>query len=333
MSLDLMQSACFVFVGLFFAAYTVLDGFDLGIGILFPFLGRTPMGKRTLLKALAPVWDGNEVWLLGGVTVLLAAFPAVYATVFSGFYLAVIVTVLALMMRAVTFEFWSTDEGRRRLWDIMFTAGSLVPPLLLGVALGNVIQGVPLAADGEYAGDFLTLFRPFPLMVGVFGVLVVAMQGAAYAAMKTSHELQLRARRIQRLLRFAFPVALAVLIILTYTYVPSGFSQPVAWVGIALALAAWASTFIPRVASDDRRTFLMSSLMVGALWLVAGSMQFPNLVFASNDAANSLTVYNASSPEGTLWLVIGVTAVGLPIVILYTFFVYRVFKGKIASIT
>jgi len=334
MSLDLLQSACFVFVGLFFAAYTVLDGFDLGIGILFPFLGRTPMGKRTLLKALAPVWDGNEVWLLAGVTVLLGAFPAVYATVFSGFYLAVILTIVALMMRAVSFEFWSTEEGPRRLWDMLFTAGSLIPPLLLGIALGNVIEGVPLYLK-EYNGTLLTLFRPYPVMVGILGVLVVSIQGASYAAMKTTGELQERARRLRGKLLLVFPIALTVLAVLTYAAVPVHLGGIVAWAGIALAVAAWVSMMVPRVASSDRLVFLASSATIGSLWLVAGGLLFPDLVRATTPEIPEhipLTVYNSSSPEGTLLFVVAVAAIGLPIVVIYTFFVYRVFKGKVTPI-
>ena len=322
----------FCLVSFMIAAYVVLDGYDIGAGIIYPLVTRSDGDRRLILRTIGPVWDGNEVWILGGVTVLLAAFPAVYATVFSGFYLAIILTVVALMMRAVSFEFWTTEEGPRRLWDLLFTAGSFLPPFLLGIALGNVIQGIPLAANQEYAGDLLTLFRPFPLMVGIFGVLVVTIQGASYAAMKTTHELQERARKTRRMLLFAFPVALAVLLALTYVYVPSGFGQPVMWVGIALAVAAWASTLVPPISSSDRLTFLLSSGIIGSLWLAAGSMQFPNIVYASNDATNSLTVYNSSSPEGTLLLIVAVTAIGLPIVFIYTFFVYRIFKGKVASI-
>lgn len=332
MSLDVLQATLFAFVGVFFAVYTVLDGFDLGIGILFPFIGRTQQGKQALMRSLAPVWDGNEVWLIAGVTVLTGAFPAVYATVFSGFYLVIIFTVLALILRATTFEFWSPFGTYRPFWDIVFWVGSLLPPLLLGIGLGNVIQGVPLDSGGEYTGDFLTLLRTFPLAVGVFGVLVVAMQGASYAAMKSTGDVQVRARKVLRILRFAFPVALGVLAVLTYVCLPGGFGRPAALVGIALAVAFWAATFVPRLASDDRSVFLASSAMTGALWVVAGALLFPNLVAASNDAANSLTIYSASSPETTLWIMLVVTVVGLPFVLVYTVYVYRVFKGKVASV-
>jgi len=331
MTLDILQATFFGFVGLFFAVYTVLDGFDFGVGILFPFVGRSQQGKQALMRSLAPLWDGNEVWLIGGVTALTAAFPAVYATVFSGFYLVIIFTVLALILRAVTFEFWSPFGTYRPFWDLTFVVGSLLPPLLLGIGLGNAIQGVPLDAGGEYAGDFLTLFRPFPVMVGIFGVLIVAMQGASYAVMKTTGNVQERARKALRLLRFAFPALLAILAVLTYVYVPGAFARPVAWVGIALAVAFWAAMLVPRLASDDRITFFASSAMTGSLWTVAGAVLFPNLVTASNDAVNSLTIYNASGPEVTMWTMLVVTVVGLPFIIAYTVYVYRVFKGKVTT--
>jgi cytochrome d ubiquinol oxidase subunit II len=167
-------------------------------------------------------------------------------------------------------------------------------------------------------------------MVGIFGVFVVAMQGASYAAMKTTGNVQERARKALRLLRFVFPALLAVLAALTYVYVPGAYGRPIAWVGIALAVAFWAAMFIPRLASDDRTAFLASSAMTGSLWAVAGAVLFPNLVAASNDAASSLTIYNASSPEVTMWAMLVVTVVGLPFVLVYTVYVYRVFKGKVA---
>ena len=315
-------------MGFFFTAYTILDGFDLGIGILFRFIGRKPEERQTLLRVLAPVWDGNELWLITGAMAVFGAFPAVYATVFSGFYLAIFLTVFSLIFRAITFEFWSVGGRFRPFWDAAFTIGSLLPPLLLGIALGNVIQGVPLTVYGEYQGDFLTLFRPFPIAVGLFGVLIVAMQGSAYAAMKTTGELQARARKFQGLLRSVFPVALILLAATTYIYMPEVIERPLALAGIAAAIGAWVVMFIPSLISNDRDMFVASSTMISALWVVGGAVHFPHMVAASNDPINSPTVASTASPGQTLWLMLAVALIGIPLAILYVVYVYRVFRGR-----
>jgi cytochrome d ubiquinol oxidase subunit II len=319
----------FLLVGFLFAAYTVLDGFDLGIGVLFPVLGRTPAERRTLLRMLAPVWDGNEVWLLAGAMALFGAFPDVYATVFSGFYLALILVLVGLILRAVSFEFWSLESRHRKAWDIAFILGSLLPALLLPVALGNVIVGVPIAANREFAGDFFTLLRPFPLALGLFGLLVILLQGTGYAAMKTVGAMQGRAYRLRRLLSLAFLPFLIAVAVLTVVEVPSIAEKPLAWVAVAIVLAFWGASFLAARRGDDRGGFFLSSLMVLGLWGVVGAYQFPNLVTASNDPALSLTAYNAASGESTLATMLAVALIGLPVVLLYTVYAYRVFKGRL----
>ncbi|HEY7587840.1 MAG TPA: cytochrome d ubiquinol oxidase subunit II [Thermoplasmata archaeon] len=319
----------FLLVGFLFAAYTVLDGFDLGIGVLFPVLGRTPVERRTLLRMLAPVWDGNEVWLLAGAMALFGAFPDVYATVFSGFYLALILVLVGLILRAVSFEFWSLESRRRKFWDVAFVLGSLLPALLLPVALGNVIVGVPLDADHEFAGDFFTLLRPFPLALGLFGLLVILLQGAGYAAMKTVGAMQKRAHRLRRILSLAFLPLLIAVAILTAIEVPAIAEKPIAWTAIAIVLALWGASFLTARRKDDNAAFFLSSLLVLGLWGVVGAYQFPSLVTASNDPSLSLTAYNASSGESTLGTMLAVALIGLPAVVLYTVYAYRVFKGRL----
>ena len=190
-----LQVVWFFLIGVLLAGYSILDGFDLGIGALFPFLAKDREERDALAGAVGPVWDGNEVWLLTGGGALFAAFPPAYATVFSGFYLALMLVLFSLIFRAVSLEFRAHASGPGRFWDQAFFIGSALPSVLYGVALGNVIQGVPLDGAGDFSGDLFTLLRPFPLVLGVFGLVAILLHGSAYAALKTEGELQARARR------------------------------------------------------------------------------------------------------------------------------------------
>ena len=198
-----LQTTWFLLVGVLLAGYTILDGFDLGVGTLHLFLAKDDRERRTSLNSIGPVWDGNEVWLLTGGGALFAAFPPVYATVFSGFYLALMLLLVALIVRAVSLEFRSKEASPRwrQGWDVAFAVSSALPALLFGVALGNVLRGVPLDADGEYAGTFFTLLNPFALVVGLGGLAMFVMQGACWLNLKTEGAMKARAggRRLPRL--------------------------------------------------------------------------------------------------------------------------------------
>ncbi len=187
----------FLLVGVLLLGYAVLDGFDLGAGVLNPFVAKTDDERRTVLRSIGPVWDGNEVWLLTAGGALFAAFPLVYATVFSGFYLALMLLLAALIFRAVALEFRDQLEGAgwRRAWDVAFFLGSAVPALLLGVAIGNIIRGLPLNAAGEYTGGLIGLLTPFPLIIGLLVVALVTTHGAAWLLVKTQGALAERTRR------------------------------------------------------------------------------------------------------------------------------------------
>ena len=191
-----LQNIWFVLIGVLFVGYAILDGFDLGIGSLFPFLAKKEEEKDALYKTIGPFWDGNEVWLLTAGGALFAAFPHTYATVFSGFYLALMLVLFSLIFRAISIEFRAHDLKRQKLWDGALVIGSLLPSLLYGVALGNVILGIPLDSNMDYAGNFFLLLRPFPLLIGLFGLVAILVQGATYAAYKTEGEIQSRARKI-----------------------------------------------------------------------------------------------------------------------------------------
>src|SRR5450756_674495 len=192
-----LQAAWFVLVGVLLVGYAILDGFDLGVGMQHLTTARTDEERRTLMNSIGPVWDGNEVWLITAGGALFAAFPKVYATVFSGFYLALMLVLAALILRAVSLEFRSRERGRgwRTTWDLAFFMGSVLPAILFGVVIGNIMRGVPLDSQGDYAGTFVGLLSPFALAVGLLSAAMFLTQGAAWLLLKTEGALQARARR------------------------------------------------------------------------------------------------------------------------------------------
>jgi len=325
---DLLRDIWFALIGVLLAGYSILDGFDLGVGALLPVLARTEDEKRTLLGAVGPVWDGNEVWLLAGGGALFAAFPMAYATVFSGFYLALMLVLFSLILRAVSLEFRAHDPARRRLWEAAFVGGSALPALLFGVALGNVVVGVPLDARSDFAGTFFTLLRPLPLVFGLLGLCAFLMHGAAYAALKSEGALLERARRTGRTLAAAFAILFVLAFVAVLIYLPAAVKSVPAWIFSALVWTALALFAASAKAGRDGRAFAFSSAAFLGLWGMIGAIHYPNLVRAT-DPALSLTVANASSSALTLKVMLIIALVGMPVVIGYTIFAFRVFKGKV----
>ena len=323
-----LQNAWFLLIGVLLAGYSVLDGFDLGIGALFPFLARTEEDKAVLTGAIGPVWDGNEVWLLAGGGALFAAFPAAYATVFSGFYLALMLVLFSLILRAVSLEFRAHDPSRRRFWEAAFVGGSALPALLFGVALGNVVLGVPLDARGEYAGTFFTLLRPLPLVFGVLGLAIFLVHGAAYAALKSEGALRDRSRKAVRILAWAAGAAFLLSFAAVLLYRPEAVRSVPAWAFSGLVWAGLASAARAAKTGRDGRVLAFTSTAFLGLWGMIGAIHYPNLVRAA-DPALSLTVANASSSPLTLKVMLVIAVVGMPVVAGYTVFAYRVFKGKV----
>ena len=325
---DMLRNVWFLLIGVLLAGYSVLDGFDLGIGVLFPFLAKSEDDKKTLIGAIGPVWDGNEVWLLTGGGALFAAFPPAYATVFSGFYLALMLVLFALILRAVSLEFRAHDPKRKGLWEAAFVGGSLFPALLFGVALGNVIVGVPLDVRTEYAGNFFTLLRPLPLVFGVLGLSAILLHGSAYAALKTEGALQARARKAGKILVAATAVAFLLSFVSVWMNMPGAVKRIPAWAFAVIVWISLGSLMRSGKKANDKRTFLFSSLTFLGLWGVAGAIHYPNLVRATEPAL-SLTITNASSSALTLKVMLIIALVGMPLVVGYTVFAYRVFKGKV----
>jgi cytochrome d ubiquinol oxidase subunit II len=295
----------FVLVGVLFTGYVILDGFDLGVGALHLFT-KTDSERRYMLNAIGPVWDGNEVWLVTGGGALFAAFPEVYATVFSGFYLAFVLLLFSLIFRAVAIEFRSKRPGIwwRQTWDILFSVGSILSSFLIGVAIGNIVRGVPLDKDHEFTGTFLGLLTPYPILLGVTTVALFSMHGSIYVVMKTEGELHARARRwIPNTIIF-FVLTYAATSLATLLYYPHmDFplqSQP--WLFVIPLLNILAIANIPREIhlGHDFRAFLSSCAAMIALMALFGVGMFPNLVFCPSAPSKGLDIINAASSQKTL---------------------------------
>lgn len=322
------QTLWFVLILVLLIGYSLLDGFDLGIATLLPFLGKTKEEKDVLINSIGPVWDGNEVWLVTGGGALFAAFPHAYATAFSGFYPAMMLVLLALIFRGVSMEFRVNDPVRAGLWEKAFIMGSGLAALLFGVALGNIIYGVPLDDRMEYSGDFLTLLRPVPLFFGVTGFAAVLLQGSTWAVLKTEGDVQKRAFRAAGILTGINAVMAVIAFSMLAALFPLLSGNALFYLAAVMTIAGLTGLFFFVSKKNDAMPFWASSLSFTGLFLAAGSAQFPNLITASNDHNLSLTIYNSSTGLYTLQVMAVIALVGMPIVIGYTIFVYRLFKGK-----
>ncbi len=329
-----LNTAWFLLVGILFTGYAILDGFDLGVGALHLF-SRGDKDRRILLNAIGPVWDGNEVWLVTGGGALFAAFPMVYATVFSGFYLAMILLLFALIFRAVAIEFRSkqTMGWWRKMWDVSFSVSSIVASLVIGVALGNLAWGIPLDQDGEYLGGFLSLFHPYSLLIGILTVALFMMHGSIYLVMKTDGELHERVRGWVKNSMVFFIVTYGVTTLATLLYVPNMHDaiqkHPMFFVIPLLSLLAIAN--VPREIhrEHDFAAFVSSCCAVVFLLATFGLEMYPNLVFSRPYPEFSLTIYNAASSQKTLGIMLVIALLGMPLVIAYTLSIYWVFRGKV----
>ena len=333
MNFDL-NTIWFVLVGVLFTGYAMLDGFDLGVGALHLFT-KDDNERRILLNSIGPVWDGNEVWLVTGGGALFAAFPNVYATVFSGFYLAFYLLLAALIFRAVAIEFRSKQPMKwwRQMWDVSFSVGSILSALLMGVALGNIAWGIPIDANGEFAGTFLGLLMPYPLLVGVTTVALFMMHGAIYGVMKTEGALHDKLRVWAMRCIIFFVICAATTTMATLLYVPHMANRVRAnpWLFSIVLANMLAIANIPREFHHNRDwlAFLSSCGAMITLMLLFGLNLFPNLVYSLPNPENSLNIYNAASSQKTLGIMLVIACIGVPIVIAYTVCIYWIFRGKV----
>jgi cytochrome d ubiquinol oxidase subunit II len=316
--------------------YAILDGFDLGVGILHLF-SKKDEERRLMLNSIGPVWDGNEVWLVTAGGALFAGFPAIYATLCTAFYIPLMVLLSGLIFRAVAIEFRSKQPMAwwRWMWDLFFTIASFIIALLLGIIMGNLIQGMPLNSEGDFIGTlFGNILNPYNCLLGVMAVTLFTMHGSIYLMMKTEGTFHERMRRWVNPSIIAFIICYAVATMATLIYMPHMADRirerPAFLILAVLNMLCIAN--IPRqiYKGNDGRAFIFSCLNIIFLMLLFSLGTFPNIVRASNDpTALSLTIYNASSSMMTLEILLLIALIGMPLVCAYTFMIYWIFHGKV----
>jgi len=329
-----LNALWFLLITVLFIGFFILEGFDYGVGMLLPFLGKTDRERRQIINTIGPVWDGNEVWMITAGGAMFAAFPHWYATLFSGFYLALVLMLLALILRGVAFEFRSKQPGRRwrQWWDRAIFLGSFLPALLWGVALANIVRGVPIDENMIYTGDLLTLLNPLGLLGGVVAVAAFIVQGAIFLALKTDGPVRERAEAITRKAGPILAVLIVLLIVLGYfetdVLTSQGVVPPITALFSALALLG--TGWLVR----DRRfgwAFFTMSLHIALTVITAFRGLFPRVMVSSLNPDWSLTIYNASSSEYTLQVMTVVALILVPIVLVYQGWTYWVFRKRITT--
>jgi cytochrome d ubiquinol oxidase subunit II len=331
-----LNTIWFVLVGILLTGFAVLDGFDLGTGPLLFLVTKEDHERRIFLNAIGPVWNGNEVWLVTGGGALFAAFPEVYATIFSGFYDAFMLLLFALIFRAVGIEFrhQRPEKYWRTIWDASFAISSLTSALLIGVAIGNLAWGIPLDANHDFQGNFFTLLNPYSLFVGVTTVALLMMHANLYLILKTEGVLQEKLKRWTKATVPAYLVcflALNTVTVFSCPHLKSVLHQRGLLLG-AIGAVSFLVTF--NILRDVRRknegrAFLSSCLSIVTLMGLFAATVFPNLVISRPDLANSLNIYNGSATDKSLHFMFYVALIGVPIVLTYTASVYYVFRGKV----
>jgi cytochrome d ubiquinol oxidase subunit II len=319
----------FILIAVLWVGYLVLEGFDFGVGILLPVIGRNEPERRAMLRTIGPVWDGNEVWLLvaGGAT--FAAFPEWYATLFSGFYVALFAILVAIIVRGVAVEYRNKRPGLawRTRWDWAIAIGSFVPALLWGVAFANIVQGVPIDADKEFTGTFFTLLNPYALVGGVTTLLLFLTHGAHFLALKTEGGVRDRANRIAG--RVGLAAAVAAVIFLGWTLQLRG--NPAALVTTVLAAGALVGGILANRVRREGWAFLGTAVTIGLAVVTLFVALYPDVMPSSTDPAYSLTVTNASSTEYTLTIMTVVAVLFVPIVLVYQGWTYWVFRKRVTA--
>ena len=364
---EILRVIWWLVLGVLLAGIAIMDGLDYGAAALVPFLGKTDEERRIIINTVGPVWEGNQVWLILGGGAIFAAWPYIYAVAFSGFYLAMFLVLCALILRPVSFKFRSKmpDQKWRNFWDICLCISGVVPPLIFGVAVGNALEGVPFTFDDTlrvtYTGGLLGLLNPFALLAGLVSLFMIVAQGALWLMVKTEGDVQSRARQVARVTSVV-AIALFALAGLWIAYGIDGYrivsdiqaagpsnpmlknvtvgkgiwldnygKYPLSLIAPCVALVAFFMTFF---AASRRRSllgFVSNSLMIAGIVATAGVSMFPFILPSSLNPSASLTVWDASSSRTTLIIMLMVTVVFLPIILLYTGWVYRVLRGKVTK--
>lgn len=364
---EVLRFIWWLLVGVLLIGFAVTDGFDMGVGMLTRVLGRSDTERRVMINAIAPHWDGNQVWLITAGGALFAAWPMVYAAAFSGFYVAMILVLASLFFRPVGFDYRSKIEVRRwrNMWDWGIFIGSFVPPLVIGVAFGNLLQGVPFHIDSDlrlfYTGNFFQLLNPFGLLAGVVSVAMILTQGATYLQMRTAGELHLRARATTQITALVTMVCFAlagvwvvygidgyVVTSVMDHYAPSNpltkevaveagawltnfNNMPVLWAIPALGVVLPLLTILTARLDKAAFAFVFSSLTLACIILTAGIAMFPFIMPSSTMLKASLTMWDATSTQLTLNVMTYVSMVFVPIILLYTSWCYWKMFGRITK--
>ena len=322
-----LTTVWFGLITILWVGYLVLEGFDFGVGILLPVLGRTERERRVVINTIGPVWDGNEVWVLvaGGAT--FAAFPEWYATLFSGFYLALFLILVALIVRGVAFEFRSKrpEPSWRRGWDLAIFFGSLLPAILWGTALANIVGGVPIDANHEFTGSLLTLLNPYGLLGGLTTLALFVTHGAAFLALKTSGDIRVRAGRLVG--RVVLAAAVLAVAFLGWTQQKTG--DPASATLSVLAAVALVGALLANRRGREGWAFAGTAVTIALAVVALFVALFPDVMPSTTDAAYSLTTTNASSTSYTLSIMTVVAVIFTPLVLLYQGWTYWVFRRRI----
>lgn len=327
----------FFLIFLLIAGYFVFDGFDLGAGVLYPFLAKNDEERAIIRHSIGPVWDGNEVWLLTAGGALFAAFAPAYATTFSGFYLAIMLVLFGLILRAVSVEFATRDQAWAKIWNACFFIGSLLPALLFGVAVGNIYAGIPMDAAGNYAGfPLLGLVTPFTLLCGLLGLAMFMAAGAAWIALKAPEDsaLRVRASSMRRILQIVALVLFVAVSVYGHFGIAPEMDPSLTVVRFACAILFVVVMVLALVWNGnpdrDLHVFVLQSLAAVFLVFLLATSMFPNLVVASAGSVGpSITVATAASSDLALAWMTGIACIGVPIVLFYHVLVYRTFRGRL----
>jgi cytochrome d ubiquinol oxidase subunit II len=319
----------FILIAILWTGFFILEGFDLGVGMLHGFVGRDDAGRRAVINTIGPLWDGNEVWLIVAGAAMFAAFPDWYATMFSAFYLALVLLLCALILRGLSFEYRGKSPGKhwRGTWSQLLSISSVLVPLLIGVALGDLLHGLPINSSHEYTGNFWNLLQPFGIMTGVTLVGVCVLHGATFITIKTTEELRERAWRIAR--RVAPVTALLVLAFISWTHVEhhgGAFLNVIELIACLAALAA-----VLAVWGDNQGwAFTATTLTIASCIVTLFVDLYPRVMVSSTNPAYSLTVDNSASPTYTLKIMSVIAVILLPIVLAYQAWTYHVFRQRVS---
>jgi cytochrome bd ubiquinol oxidase subunit II len=320
----------FIVIAFFWTGFFILEGFDFGVGMLHSAVGRDDAGRRAAINTIGPLWDGNEVWLVVAGAAMFAAFPGWYATMFSAFNLALVLLLVALIARGLSFEYRGKRDAVRwrHTWDVLLTVGSVLAPFVIGIALGDLLHGLPINSAQNYTGSFWDLFQPYGVFTGITLVLICALHGATFLALKTTDDMRERAGHLAR--RVAPFTAAAVIAFIIWTHVTSSkntfFLNPIELLAILAVIAAWWLAYEKRTGFAFAATTVTIASCIVAIFVDL----YPNVMVSSTNPAYNLTAHNTASAAYPLKVMTVVAVVILPVVLAYQAWTYYVFRKRVS---